>query len=102
MDHERIAKVYDCGTNERCSAFFVINVCGRHELLDEFGSYRAAARSGDGLRLWGDGSALRVARGGDFVGMSEFARSGSRSKIPTSYRDSRVGLRPARSARRTE
>ena len=67
--------------------------------LDEYGSYRGAVRPGDGLRLQGDGSAHRVARGGRFNIPAFNARSAYRSHDAPAFRSVILGLRPARTSR---
>lgn len=62
---------------------------------DGFGSYRAPARDGDGLRL--DRSARgRIHRGGSFANSAASARVSNRDHCPAHSSYDRIGVRPTR------
>jgi serine/threonine protein kinase/formylglycine-generating enzyme required for sulfatase activity len=85
----------------RANAFGLYDVHGNvwEWCLDEYGSYAGPVRAGDGLRLQGDGSSLRVNRGGSFYHPASIARSSYRYRYAVSFRIINLGLRPARASR---
>lgn len=67
----------------------------REWCADEYGAY-GSARKGDGLRLKGDGSGLRVYRGGCYNVPASQARSAVMGGYMPTFRGSVLGLRAAR------
>jgi len=80
--------------------FGLYNVSGNLSewCLDDYGEY-GIERSGDGLRPRGEGSSLRVIRGGLFVSGAAYAQSGFRSGNSPTLRNGYLGARPARTFR---
>ncbi|MBK8974394.1 MAG: SUMF1/EgtB/PvdO family nonheme iron enzyme [Planctomycetes bacterium] len=66
---------------------------------DEYGSYSGPVRAGDGYRLEPDGSHLRVARDGAFVGPVRFTRASFRDGLAPGFRGNDLGMRAARAIR---
>ncbi|MBI5850692.1 MAG: SUMF1/EgtB/PvdO family nonheme iron enzyme [Planctomycetes bacterium] len=62
---------------------------------DEYGAYGSEG-PGDGLRLKGEGSGLRVFRGGSYIYPAPHARSAYRRRFAPTKRDTTLGLRAAR------
>ncbi|MBK8977882.1 MAG: SUMF1/EgtB/PvdO family nonheme iron enzyme [Planctomycetes bacterium] len=63
---------------------------------DDYGSYARPPRPGSGLRVQGDGSGLRVIRGGCFLVTARYARSACRIGTAPAIRNLDLGARPAR------